>query len=640
MAKVASIQDFAGMIEGGSYYLEGFVPDKAGASSVLSPRYNMFQVADENDTGFSELAGNVIQGFASFIYDSNRNNLICIDNDGTIYDFNTAGLQNLNANGNIHTNTQTKSLNNDILPTKDDNILYTSADYLGIGYFGTATGSSSDTQIVDEEGRNFSDLDVGTSSHNNKVYNLTKGEEHSITSISTTSQTNDTLEFASGSTTNEEDDKFLVFVDKKFDFFSSVSHPQFKGQEDKDEFVRQIVQLGGTYYVGNGNWLGALDVDESTWDENGKQLPFKTQFTCMAENNDSVIVGGKIRGTGRLMLWDGSSDGWNNILDLPEVPQAIEPYRNGWLMVMGSSLYFTSGIDVQKQAEFPDLEGISETTGIKYNGMQVSKDRVFLQLQPSTGNLQRDKDCVAIFDFDSGWSTLPYEFDSNKGYSDVSAGAIKKVASLGGVDVFNSYDSDYGEASIGSFASGGPTRAVFGQIVKLDEPRDVNKISVSLSPRFNRVNEGQSNNVTIDVGVSDMRSYLWQFAQTEASTTDKVTVNTSGFSRYSGKKGQRLLFLDGPAAGDITWITNVDDSNPDEVWDVSPSLSSAPTDGNNFNIIRVKHAQPQQKTVDLTNLQDELEFSIKGVRSSRIYVEIVVESTGYMPDIHKIDMYG
>lgn len=648
MAKIAFQRKFAGVTKGGSYYLQGCSPDKMGQASVLTSRYHWVDVIDENDTGFSNLSGNVIQGFASLIHDTE--NLIGIAQDCKMYDIDRSGIGS-RQEGEIHSNSQTAGNNNFIFPTIEDNLLYTSQDWLGIGYFGQAKSSSDDTKIVDQEGRNFSNRGIGTSSHNNKVYNITKGEEHTITSISTTDSTNDTLNFSSGSTTNEQDDYFLVFNDKKFDFFSGTSHPQFKGQEDKADFIREMVQLGGTYIVGNGNYLGGLDIDveaSGAWDDNFKQLPYKTQFRCMSENNDSVIIGGVQRGRGKLMLWDGSTDGWNNILDLSQVPIAINSHQGGWVVLMGASLYFTDGLTVEKLAEYPDLNGNESSVGGSYSGMETVRNKVFINANPDSNNFLRDKENLAVFDFDNGWTFTPFEYSSSKVYKGNTIGAIKQLNTSTGAEVFASYDSDDGEAvvkDISGSSAGNEMTASF--VVELEEPVDVNGISISLAPKFDEIiaasNDDQK--VDVNVAVSDMRDFLWRRSQPTGSnsTKDKIEVSTSSFDNFKGEKGNKVIFLDGDPAGDVTYITSVDDSSADEVWQVSPSLSSAPSDsGTNMSVLSTKRATPKNKTINLENLQQEYHFSVGVEETSRLFVDIHIElnNGNNMPDIYNLGIHG
>lgn len=650
MAKRFPIQEFSGVAPGGLYYLEGMVPAKVGQASVLTPRYSFAKVIDENDTGFSSLSNEVMQGYTPLNYiGGDIQNLIGIDSASVLYDFNSSGVA-ANQNGEIHSNSQTAGNNNGILSTVENNVLYTSKDWLGVGYRGTAESGSDGTTIVDEEGRNLSNLGVGTNSDNNKVYNLTKGEERTISSISTTNSTNDTMDLTSGNTTNEDGDAFIVFVDKKFDFFSSVTHPQFKGQEDKADFDRQMAQLGLTFYVGNGNYLGALDATDieasGAWDENGKQLPRKTQFRCMAENNDSMLIGGEIRNKGKLMYWDGSSSGFNNIIDIQEVPLAIEPSQGGWIVLMGSGLYFTNGSTIERLAEAPDLTGINTAMGSNYNGMEISDDKVFILGAPETSNNNRDKDGMYIYDFDNGWSYNHFNYDSSGPYINNSVGAIKKVATASGADLFTSFDSSDGEANVSTFGSFSPDRTTAGFFVGAEDTIELNKLSLSLAPRHDGTQTSDDNTkVDINVAVSPAREFLWKKAQsTSNSTKSQIEVNTSSQSRYTADRGNKIMVLEGPAAGEVSWITNVDDSSADEKWDISPSLSSAPNDTDEIDVVTVTRGRPQSKSVDITDLSDEVEFVINGVgQSSRFYIEIVIESTSstpFMPDIHKIDVYG
>ena len=49
-----------------------------------------------------------------------------------------------------------------------------------------------------------------------------------------------------------------------------------------------------------------------------------------------------------LLLWDGFSDGFNNILDLDGDVYSVKSYKSGWIYILRGVIYYTDGFSIQK----------------------------------------------------------------------------------------------------------------------------------------------------------------------------------------------------------------------------------------------------------------------------------------------------
>ena len=195
------------------------------------------------------------------------------------------------------------------------------------------TGSTS-SKIIDGDGRDLSTLGAS----GNKVQNLTTGAIYSITSITDENATKDALNFtAQAGKDIAAGDEFLVYVYNKI---TTTSYSLNK---------RQVKQFGDVFYVLNGNNLGRMESDESTWNASYKLFPSGYESLSFDVNSGKMLFSAKNNiGKSTLLLWDGFSDGWNNILDLDGEVYSIKSYKSGWVYILKGVIYYTDGFSIQK----------------------------------------------------------------------------------------------------------------------------------------------------------------------------------------------------------------------------------------------------------------------------------------------------
>ena len=156
MTPKITLDNFQLMGDGITYWLEGFDIEKIGGKNVLKQGYLTSKRYDDDSiygTGFSNLE--VLKAFDSFIELDGTKQMVAFSGD---YLFMFPAIVISNAKGEIHQRTIAGSSTNQVYPssypdikvTREGDILYTSANHLGIGWYGkcktgsgtTATGST------------------------------------------------------------------------------------------------------------------------------------------------------------------------------------------------------------------------------------------------------------------------------------------------------------------------------------------------------------------------------------------------------------------------------------------------------------------------------------------------------------------
>ncbi len=412
------IDKFSGSGEGMLYYNEGFIAGNENGNSLLSEGYSSGKIFDDTDTEYITLSNGIkaiqylktIKGLADYSLMLNDGGGFLVNSMNPAYVKNAVGPSLSGSSSYFY------SLYPDLLELPSGNLIFSSTNHLGLVIRGYCLTGSSTTKIVDGAGRNFETLGLSTTGINNKVWNLKTGEVFTITSISTTNSTNDTLNFSAG-TTNTANDEFVAVVWDKWDLTTDISPVPTYSANNK----RQIKQYADYFYVLNNRYLARLDSDESTFynksvvgENKGKELPVGHTAQCFDVNTDKILVSSrKSNGENFLLLWDGYADGWNNILPISGDINDVKAYNSGWVFVLEGTLYYTDGYSLSKISNYNDTLKLnhinrSNLTINSFNSIVVLKDSIYMASGGS--NLNRVKTGVYVYDFNYGWSFVPITF--------------------------------------------------------------------------------------------------------------------------------------------------------------------------------------------------------------------------------------
>ena len=631
------IDDFTGMSDKGLFWLEGGEIKHINNNPVISPGGRITSDLTSDDiSGFQGLADmDVIpipddddRATSAEIYNIGIGTDKIVawgdDNKGILHDIPT----NLNNKGAI-----TSSIQGSILYTVEDT--YQNGT-LGVGWVGACDDGSSTTKIIDTDGRDFTTLGVSTSAGSNQVRNTTTNTTFTITSITTTNSTNDTLNFTAG-TANSEYDQFFVFVDDRFDFFTTADRKQFSLQETPYRWQRQILVLDDFFYILNGNYIAKLSIDESTWtsdvlDDDYKQLPLNTQSTCFSSNNKNILVGGEFKGKGRLMVWNGWINAWNNIIEIDAPPISMLAYKTGWIVLITNTLYFTDGYSISKMSSYPRTDNDNNLTD-NANFMTMLGDSVYINSRTAGS---RARTGVLRYNKNNGWLYIPYTDENGKlNYQSDGIGALLSRPDENEVHVSYKTGSTHKE-TIGRVRPENSYRTSVILYMTLPENKTVSKIKLNvLANIFKGVNNDKDTTITINYGKGKIPPS--GSTQISSSSTTTKLYNGSGAS-YKGTKGQKILMMDGDTSGEITYITDIANAGTNsEEWTVSPALSV--NQSNNAEVRMYDLFLTQSKVINNYGIENDITFIIPTFYSNNLYLEILMESDNAIPlSIRKIEL--
>ncbi len=617
MAKQYNINNFSGMGDEGVYYLEGMSPAKKNGHSILTPSWRVRDVITEGDTGWTNLDEVKAIDFFGHLEDGDGGRAIqdaIFTLDKARYIHSTAIIES-QGQGEIHKvySSAPYSTGTDLKVTTLGNLIYTSNNYLGIGYKIFATSGT--TTSITATGTNFTTLGLGTTNGINKVYNFNTEEEYTITSIGGTS--NDTINFTAGTGTPAEDDVLFAFVDTKWDLNGGDAvYPQFLGQDDRYKWKRQIKAYGENYYILNGNWLAVLDKTNAVFNADEKQLPNNTDSLCMGINDSKLLIAGENKDNGINVLWDADSDGWNSIRKTERGAQSIVPYNEGWIVLMRTSLYYTNGYVLQKLSTLPDGGRYQDTGNIYFNGMEIIGDKILLGA--NYNDYTRRKDGVYIYTINEGWSFAPVDATNVYPTKDVEIGVIKMIKN----QLFIGYEAEntnyIGEIS----ESGGANKKIITAYLELKDKQLISQIKLSVAFRFDHYSDRNSSTSDITVSIDDGSSPHFNYGQTKSTSTTTTIYNDSA-PLSCGLVGQEIEMLEGVNAGERSFITAITNAGTDdEAWTMSPAFSNDFTYTDNYQ--RYNFVKCDTKTIGSDDLNSTIDFNVPRTNTDKLFIEVVM----------------
>jgi len=630
MANKITISNFSGMGQGGTYYLDGMRPHKIGNESILTTSHYCSDFSNEDDTNQSAFkAPMAIAGFSTASTDSPNDFFITtMDAAGVIsmIDDSISGTGNLGA---IHT-AATSSQKPDIAITQNNSILYSAANNLGMGRYFTATGGSTTTIVVSGE-----DFDTNYDyADGDKLYNITKKEEYTIDTGGVGSTT---LTLVEG-TACAADDLFIVFNDDEFDFgTTSIYGNHFNGQNTTTSWVRQIKLLGDDYWILNGNYIASLNIDESTFAAEAKQLPYQHQSTCFDTNQQNMLVGADYLGQGKLLMWDTYSNGWLSTLDIASPPQAIRAYKNGWIVVLSNGIYFTNGYELRLMSNFPDLLSSRDLANVNHNGIEVLNDNIYIAA--NMDRLNRAKTGVWSYRPEEGWGYAPLKTPLSSVYKG-NATAIKSISLFGLITVWVGGDvaNTTSKQLLNRLYEDGAFDYSAMLYIKLPSKMRISGVDLNIASKLDSYDEIAST-TDVTVSYSDGKNAIWEIARAGSGCSTTSIVNKIG-DAHPATVGQQLLMVEGNAGGDVSWIQSITGAGTtSETWVISPALSAAPVDTD--DIVVVDMAKTDTKTINPWSIPNNLKYNISDFYSDKLFLEVRFNGTSGTGDIdlHAINIY-
>lgn len=627
------IDKFAGSGQNGILYCQGFYPEVDNQKSVMGEGFVTSNVFNTATAGFSNVYN--IYGAVALSTLANQDNVYNLYIDGSpnqrIWAYRTVATTI--KNGQVHLNSLTSNycLYPDIIETTMGNILYPSGRNIGRGVRFKATGGST-TTIIDNT-RDFTALGYAVG---DKVTNLKTGIEYTLTVVGT-----DTLTFvANGANTTELNDECIAWQDDRFDTYIAKS----PWQVTEPYWVKQIKLYGDLYYFTNGNYLGQILGDESAVDKDFKQLPAKHQAVALSVNNAKILVSANINGRGSLLLWDGYSDGWNNIIKTDSPVSSLVEYNSGWIYVLKGVVYYTDGWQVQRLYSLNQTRNIPSQSlnPVSHNGMVISDGYLYIVNNSSDTNLlEAGVYVINLNNVNNGFSLIkvmgssrttsyPYSIFINNRFTNtttIEVGCDNGVSSINPLD----YGASYQDKSL-------------IMSIPLPDQMKITGIGLNLSRYLKNLDQdiNFANSRKIGVSIGDGDRGLINYSQVGTGNTKSLVMN--GLVWINNEIGDEIYVSDtgSNTYSERTFITDITGKGTSsEILSISPDLSDAPTNGTNLKMIRVKSLGV--KTINYNELKDEVFFfTPNSLMTNKLFLEIVFYSgANSMPlNINEINIYG
>lgn len=625
-----TLNKFTGMNgDGGIYYLDGFSVEKENGLTSLDENYRASEIVNYSTANYENL-GNIMSMLyvyplpGSTITASEGYTLMMNSSSKFfLYDLFSSGYRGEIGGVSVYGSyifTQKPDMS--ILPS--GNIIYSSGNHLGLMVRGLCKTGSSTTKIIDKAGRDFTTLGLSSSSPNNKVTNIKTGAQYTITSISTTTATNDTLNFSAG-TANSENDEFIAYVNTKWDLMSGVTHPQFIGQPITVYWSRPIRKYGDEWFIANGNWIAKLASDESTIAQNFKQLPSGYQCETIEVNNSDILVSAIDNlGVSHIMMWDGFSDGWNTDVVVSRAPSSLKAYGTGWVYLADSAIYYTDGRNIQKLISFPDNRNL----GIKgnppaNNGIAIIDDIMYFAVH--NHNYNRGQNGVLVFNPKTGLSFFKTRL-AGKAFNTVNCIYLKSNARIDGNystrnDIELGCDGSY--CNLNDFTSSSlPTEnKSFVYFVDFQEETQIKQIWLNLKKTSKVYSEYDGNQCKITVSAGNGNCGIIKWGQVSSIPTT-TTINNRGGNIRPLEVGDEIEFVSGDVAGQRTFVTSITNGGTtSETATIDPPLSTTYSGSSNMRIWKVKKFET--KVISETELSKPIVFN-GNFLGSKMYLEVVV----------------
>ena len=629
---LATISKFSGMSNaGGTFYINGFNIENENGILSLDESYTATEIVSSSTTNFTDmgdikaklylysLPSSTLAANTGYTLMFDGINFYTTDSKATsVYSGKIGGLET--------SGTYKYTKKPDLFQLPSGNILFTSSRHLGLMVRGLAKSGSSTTKIIDSAGRNFSTLGISTDAPNNKVVNLKTGVQYTVTSISTTTSTNDTLNFTAG-TSVSENDEFIAFAYTYKDLNDTVTIPTFKGQQIQEFWARPVQLYGDQYMIGSGNYIVLLANDEATIDTKYKQLPSGHQLIDFKVNSSDNILVSSVdnQGRGHLLLWDGTSDGWQQILDLDSAPVAIKSSGSGWMYLLDGVIYYTDGLNINPLITFPETSRKSAYNTTNFNGI-TSYNGVYYFCVAGSGLANRSDSGVLVFNPNSGLSL----FKTN------ANGVSFRIPYCIGVKTEANISSTYSTDSILEvFGQGFYNQITFNTssvdtkdsksviyLTDLGQETKITEVWLNLkrSTKSAQANRA-SKNTTIVLNYGNGIYPIYSYGKANVTSTTAVA-NVNG-DIYPGVVGQEIEFFSGAIAGQRTYISSIANAGTtSETW----VIDAVSTTGNDCEYRALGVKKSESKTITLDDLSKPVRYPVSFL-GDKLWLEIVVKGT-------------
>ncbi len=609
---LVSISRFPGMGDKGLYYVENFSSELINGKSFLRQMYGQTKKMNEDTTGFTNYP--LVKCMIAKSEDVTW---------GSFYGLGDGYLVRQNAlspgddsNGSVlFSFTPSESATNpSIMETDTGNMLFTKSQYLNMCVHGQNTGDGNTNDLVDTLGRDLTSwVVVGDT-----IYNLVKQKTAVVTSISTTTSTNDTLNFTAGWSGGGDIDDGEDWMVIKEDWEALVGGAVTTAEGST------IVNFDGDYFVGNNTHVAKLSNDETTFDEDFTELPAAFTFKDMAVNANKILIGCNKHGRGKLLVWNGvDQNTYQSIIDIPMNVTSVKSYGAAWLVLAGSTLYLTNGYTIKQLSKFPGSNGFTDYQ-IRPYGMMVLADKVYFSAQIDL--IDKQKAGVYIYDISkNSWTYSPcVDTNGEENLYNVNSGCFFFEAN--GDSVFTTYEDAGNKNTLSKIGDESAKNSAMITYVDLGSKRTINHVDLFVTENL-LATASTSLTATITIGIADGSYNMWRYFQANATSSAYNEIEVAGGSTKYASVGELVRVLEGTAAGEYAFITAIENQGTaTEKWTLDRNLSGYVANASFIQVMPFH--KMSETTLASREIDNPLHFPLGRTIKGDMYLIVLIRNGG------------
>tara|TARA_R100001530_G_scaffold13251_3_gene12277 strand:+ start:13646 stop:15346 length:1701 start_codon:yes stop_codon:yes gene_type:complete len=362
-----------------------------------------------------------------------------------------------------------------------------------------------------------------------------------------------------------DDDLYYVQNNTVGKFDGAVWTDSWQNRSNTDTKYGPTIKYIGKFFVGSGNDIDSWD--GTTWTQADLVLPVQEVVRTMAVWNDFLVMG---CGSGNVYFWDGTSDTYNSILEIPgnRPADALQVFENTLFAIGGrdASIHIFNGSLFEKVAQLPDLRdnAFDLAPATIWSGAVITwQDKIVFLTKISGRKTLRTRS--GVWSYTPRENRLNYEFRPSSGqmssnlvigalYSDEGAEELYiayKDANAGSdgvyIDIIDSSSASAGEGNYFVTKQALPAkfaetflRRIYANITKLDAS-SVRKVVIGMRRE----------------DVLELKTTLNSTTSGDTNFDLKTTNSVANVA-----VGDMIEIIEGPAAGDVRWVASIATGTP------------------------------------------------------------------------------
>lgn len=377
-----------------------------------------------------------------------------------------------------------------------------------------------------------------------------------------------------------DDDLYYVQDGTVGKFDGAVWTDSWQSRSNTVNTYGPAIQFIGKFFVASGNDIDSWD--GTTWSQADLVLPVQEVVRTFAVWNDFLVMG---CGSGNVYFWDGTSDTYNSVLELPgnRPANALQVFENTLFAIGGrdASIHIFNGSLFEKISQLPDLRDNAfdlAAATIWSGAVTIWQDKIIFLADISGHKTLRTRS--GVWSYTPRENRLNYEFRPSSGqmssslnlgalyadenaedlyiaYEDVNAGADGVY-----IDVISSSSSSAGEGNY--FVTKQALPAKFAKTF-------LRRIYANITDMGGSA--GGSRKVVVAMRRDDGLELKATLNSTTTSGTNSEFRTTNSVANVN--VGDMIEIIEGPSAGDVRFVASITTGTPNVIT-VTDTFTSTP----------------------------------------------------------------